>query len=697
MAKKGNTPPKAPPQKKAPPPPAQRQGAVSSRQGLNDTQWNLVSIAGILIVVAAFLWTCLQNQFTNWDDPGYVLNDPLVKDMSSGGIGRMFALSNSVMGNYHPLTILTYAIDYASSGLEPQHYHVQSLLFHLLTTALVYLFVWSLTRKRMVAVITALFFGLHPMHIESVAWVSGRKDVVYGAFYMASCISYLGYIRSGQGGKRWLWYAGVFLLYACSLLSKPVAVVLPVTLLLIDFFEGRLWRGDTSGQSQSRSFAINVQVIVEKLPLFLLSILAGIQSVIDQKKFGALNTQGDHFNALERIGLGGYALFTYLWKLLWPVKLLCFYPYPLKEEGHLAPVYYIYPVIALSLLVMVWMFWRRNKGVMFGVLFFLVNIALLLQFIPVGGAIIADRYTYIPYIGLFFVLGWGINYLLENKSMQSIGKGALVGVAVYAAVLGYMANERCKVWYDGMSLWRDVIEIEPVRAPNGYNNLGFFYFNKFNAAANMAEKKLYYDSSYYLLNKAIELQPSFVNPYISLGELLRSNNQLNEAKIYYYKALKLDSGDMAANAYLGLSVIYSIGYMNTPPDNVAARQFFNDSALFCYNKTLTLKPYNPEAHSNYANFLDMSGRREDAIKEYGVAVQQNPDIYQPYLNRARALQRLKRYPDAMKDFDKAISLEPKLAEVYVARANCFAEMGNAAMMQKDMESARKLGYNGPPH
>lgn len=653
------------------------------KKPMSAMQMHLLALLGIVVTTMLFLKISLLNQFTNWDDPGYVLNNPLIKDISSEGIKNIFSWSNPVMGNYHPLTILTYALDYAKAGLDPYHYHFQSLFFHIATTILVYCFTWLLSKRMVAAIVTAVLFGLHPMHVESVAWVAGRKDVVYGFFYIASCIAYLYYTRA-SGISKWLFYVGVAVLYACSLISKPVAVVLPITLLLIDYFEGRIWSTATSGAAvlQSGGTALgrlNYTTLIDKLPLLALSVMAGIKSLQDQQVFGALGTQSEKYTALERLGLGGYALITYLWKAVVPIRLLCFYPYPLKESGAMAPVYYIYPVIAAVLLFGAFWFFRTRRAVVFGVLFFLVNIALLLQFIPVGGAIIADRYTYIPYIGLFFILGWAVSTLFDNTKTMQMGKLAFGIVLAYTLVLGYMSNERCKVWYDGMSLWRDEIEVEPIRAPNGYNNLGFFYFNKFNLSVDPREKKIFYDSAFYLLNRAIELQPSFVNPYISIGELLRSSNQFDKAKIYYYKALTLDKTDQAANAYLGLAVIYSI----TRKD---------DSALFCYDRTLALKPYNPEAHSNYANFLDMTNRKEQAIKEYGVALDQNPDIFQPYLNRARAFMRIERYDEALRDLNKAAQIEPKLGEIYYFRALCYDKKGDKATAQKDLETARKLGY-----
>ena len=708
MAKKINRQPNSvnrPDQQAVRPKPAAKQPAATRRApALKPLYVDILAVIGVVITTSIFLWTCLNNKFTNWDDPGYVVNNPIIKDFTGDGIKAIFDLKNPVMGNYHPLTILTYAFDYSKVGLEPYHYHLLSLLFHLATTVLVYCFMKMLTKRSVAAVVAALLFGLHPMHMESVAWVAGRKDVVYGFFYMASCIAYLFYMRATDT-KRWLWYLGVVVLFVCSLLSKPVAVVLPLTLMLIDIFENRILKSPLPDEGSLfkniGQLKINTIAILDKLPLLVISIAAGIKSMQDQQVFGALGTQGEKYTFIERIGLGGYALFTYLWKAVAPVKLLCFYPYPLKENGSMPVIYYIYPAITIGLFYIVWRFLRHNKAAIFGVLFFMVNIVLLLQFIPVGGAIIADRYSYIPYLGLFFMLGWFVSSFFEKGANQQTGRVVLGVVLVYSVVLGMLSNQRCKVWYDGMSLWRDEIEVEPVRAPNAYNNLGFFYFNKFNLEADPKVRKIYYDSSFYLLNKAIELQATFVNPYISLAELFRSSNQFPEAKKYYYKALTLNKDEQGANAYLGLAIIYSISFnqeQNRPVRDSAAllrMKMYNDSALFCYQQALTIKPYNPEAHSNYANFLDMTNNKDESIKQYGIAVDQNPDIFQPYLNRGRALFRAGRYDEAMRDFNKAIQIEPTVGEIFYARAMCLDKKGDRQGAIKDLETSRKLGYVPP--
>jgi len=617
-------------------------------------------IGGIVILTWLYLSVCLQNQFTNWDDPGYIKDNHIIKDLSMDGLKAIF--TEPIMGNYHPITILTYALEYSKVRLDPWLYHFDSLLFHILVTVAVYVFVVVLTKRNIAGAICALLFGLHPMHVESIAWLAGRKDVVYGLFYMLALTTYVLYARA-QNEKKWQWYGSTILLFVLALLSKPVAVSLPVTLLVIDYFEKR---------------KLDVAMLLDKVPFFMLSILAGIKSVSDQKQFGALNSLDVTFNPLERIALGGYALCSYLWKAILPLKLSCYYEYPSKVGDSLPVYYFVFPAIVIVLAGVIYFLLRKNRVVIFGVLFFLVNIALLLQFIPVGGAIIADRYSYIPFLGLFFIPAYLISGFFEPGSKLAGYKNAAIGIiGVYCLFLGYLSREKCMTWYDSVSLWRDEIAEFP-RTPNAYNNLGFNYFDMFNNTADLTEKKRYYDSSYYLLSKAIELQPKFVNPYVSLGELERSIGKFDEAKAHYYKAKSLNPKE--PNLYLGLAIIYSI-----------SQKF--DSAAYCFKTALTLKPFFPEAHGNYGNFLDMTGNADGAIAEYGTAIAQNPDGYAFYLNRGRAyMNRKKDLNQAMKDFNAAAEVNPTDGEIFYTRAMCFANSGNKAMAVQDLNKAISLGF-----
>lgn len=629
-----------------------------SGSGLTGARLHAVVAGAIAVITWLFFSVCLNNQLTNWDDPGYIRDNALIKDTSAEGLKLIF--STPIMGNYHPLTILSYAIEYSYVRLEPWLYHLDSVLLHIAVTMLVYVFVQMLTRRTVAAAVAALLFGLHPMHVESVAWLAGRKDVLYGTFYMAACIAYLYYLRTEKG--QWKWYGAVVILFLASLLAKPVAVTLPVVLLLIDYFEGR---------------KLNMRLITEKLPLFAISVGFGIRSMIDQKSFGSLTTENIGFNVLERIALGGYAFVTYLWKAVVPVGMSCFYPYPPKVNGSLPGTYFIYPVIAIAVLALLWWF-RKQKIVVFGSMFFLANIVLLLQFLPVGGAIVADRYSYIPYMGLFFMVGWFISGFFEPGEKKQTGYILLGTVCVYALYLGTLTTARCNAWYDTASLWRDEIDKHP-NASNAYNNLGFHYFNLFNESVNDADRRIYYDSSYNLLKQAIVLNKDFANPHVSLGELQRAAGKYPEAKVHYYTALGMKDLEGQANAYLGLAIIYAI------TQNI-------DSSGICFSNAIKLKPYFPEVHSNYGNYFDMIRQPDSALKQYGIAISQNPDMYAPYLNRGRLYQRMKRCDEAMKDFEMALQLNPEMGEIYYSRSYCHTQRGDKAAALRDVETAIKLGF-----
>ncbi len=275
--------------------------------------------------------------------------------------------------------------------------------------------------------------------------------------------------------------------------------------------------------------------------------------------------------------------------------------------------------------------------------------------------------------------GWAVSNFFEEGGNKQIGKIVLAGVAVYSLWMGTLTTERCKAWADTASLWRDEIEKQPM-APNAYNNLGFHYFNKFNESVNEADRKIYYDSSYNLLNHAILLDAKFANPRVSLGELYRAAGKFYEAREHYYKALALNDKEGNANAYLGLAIIYAISH-NT------------DSSVICFRNAIADKPYFPEAHSNFGNLFDMMGKPDSALKEYGLAISQNHDMYAPYLNRARLLHRLKRCNEAMQDFEAAATLNPDMGEIYYSRSYCLQQKGKKAEALQDVEHARQLGYN----
>ncbi len=616
---------------------------------------HLLIISFIGIVTWLFLQSCLDNGIGCWDDTPYIKENPLVKDLRWEGIKHIF--STPSMGNYHPLTILSYAIEYSFVQLDPWLYHFDSLLLHVLCTVLVYWLVFLLSGSRIAAVVTALLFGLHPMHVESVAWAAARKDVLYGAFYFGALVLYVKYVRAT--GKKRLLYTGVLGLFICSLLSKPVAVTLPLSMLLIDYWEKRKWSGS---------------LLVEKLPHFALALVFGVIAVRSQQTAGAMAMQKIEYNVLERIALGGYAFITYLWKALVPATLRCLYHYPQKNNGSISAVFYLYPVITISLIVLVWKFLRHNRPIVFGLLFFVMNIALLLQFIQVGEAIVAERYSYIPYTGLFFIAGWAVSRLYETK--EKMRTGLWVALAAYTAFLGYISAERCEVWYDEVSLWRDEIEMEPQLAIHAYNNLAYIYYTKWMQAEVPEEKTLYYDSSCQLFSKAMTLNPKFVNPYLGLGEVLRSAGKYEEAKNIYFEGVR--NNPTESDLYVGLAILHYV-------------QHNMDSAGHYFRATLRAKE-SAEAYGNYANYLEMTGKSDSALFMFGKAISMTRTNYVPYMNRGILHKKLTRWDEARKDLNDAMRINPDEGEIYYHRSFCDTQMHDYTQALQDVEKAISLGY-----
>jgi len=391
----------------------------------------------IVALITIFIYfNSLNNQFLNdWDDGTYVTNNPDIKPSPDNSLVKN-AFTKFLNGHYHPLTTISYGIEYKLFGPEAKPFHVFNLIFHLIAALLVFVFIKLLCGESIVAFITSLLFAIHPMHVESVAWISDRKDLLCTIYFVGALCTYLAYIKK-SGTKL---YAFTFLLFIAALLSKAMAITLPFVLLLIDHFKGR---------------KITQKVIIEKVPFLILSIIFGYISVLSQKSNDALGDIGA-LSIIDRLAFSGYSLVMYIVKLVWFKGLSAFYNYPLLENGSYPMLYYIVPLV---LLVLIWLLFRmkeRRKLIIFSFGFFFITIALVLQIIPAGNVIMADRYTYLPYIGLFFFIAVMTKQFMSDKKYRNIINGALF---IYIITCCYFSFERTKIWHDSMTLWNNTIEI----------------------------------------------------------------------------------------------------------------------------------------------------------------------------------------------------------------------------------------------
>jgi len=449
----------------------------------------------VCLITAAVCSPALRNGFC-WDDDLY-----LGAVASAGSFSlqawQAMALKN-VGGNFHPLTLLSLALDRYAGGTGPLLFHCTSVLLHVLNTALVFFFIYTLSGcggrrgeasaqaggRLACAVIVSLLFGVHPLHVESVAWVSQRKDVLYAFFFFASLIAYLGYVRRG----RPMLYALSLVLFVLSLLSKGMAVSLALTLTAVDYYAGRRLRSP--------------RVAAEKIPFLVLALLFGIAAVAFQQAGGAISDR-PAAGLGQRMVFACYGFTQYLMKLALPVQLSAFYPYPQPSAGGgLPPSLWLYVPVPLAAAWACITALRRSRLVAFGMLFFAVNIVFVLQLLPVGLAVMADRYSYVSSVGVFLLIAAG--YKQAARKLSSRPAACLM--TVYLAILAFFSFQRCAVWKDSFTLWSDVAAAYQY-SPVVWNNLG-------NARSIMLSD---FEGAIADYSRALELSPHFYRAFNNRG------------------------------------------------------------------------------------------------------------------------------------------------------------------------------------
>jgi protein O-mannosyl-transferase len=503
--------------------------------------------------------------------------------------------SQPVVSNYHPVTIISLAINYQLSGLDPSSYLWFNLLLHVCNTALVFYFAWLISGKKpWVAFLTAIIFGVHPMHVESVAWVSERKDVLYTLFFLLSLIQYWGYLQTKKSVKLWL----SFLLFALSLLSKPAAIILPLVLLLLDYWQGR---------------PLSKKMFTEKILFFLLAIVFGVITVNIQSAKAIAGL--DLYPLWTRPIFACYVLMIYFLRFFVPYPLSAFHPYP--DPGNLGWQVMISPLFIVAVLALLW--WqRKNRLLVFAALFFVVNLLLVMQVVSIGTTIVSERYTYVPYIGLAFALGMLLSRL-------KVAKPVLIATSTVAAIVfGFITFQQTGVWRNSGTLWADAISHYP-NAPLPRTNRANYTLNLSMDPANVARKDSLYESARRDCEIALKSNPNHAQAYQN-----REFINLNEGK------LKEAIAD--ASMFIKLDPTHNLGYAVRGVAYMRLNEI--EKSLADLNKSLSLDPNNEFALDNRGSLLyNHYQKYAEAAADFSKAIEGSP---QPnyYLNRSYCYYRL---------------------------------------------------------
>ena len=533
-------------------------------------------LALVLLCLAAF-WPVLRCQFIDYDDPVYVTRNAGIRQGLNWAAVR-WALTTGYAANWHPLTWLSHALDVSLFGLNPRGHHATNLVVHVINTLLLFLLLRGLTGAFWRSAGAAAFFAVHPSHVESVAWVSERKDLLCAAFWFATTGAYVCWIRRRGAGR----YALVLILFGAGLMSKPMIVTLPLVLLLLDDWPLGRFR-------EAGSFA---RLILEKAPLFLMAAVSSLVTFLVQQAGGAVRSL-ETFPLGARLGNAIVAYVRYLRMLVWPTKLAIFYPHPGTALSAGTVLGAAVLLIALSTPAVAL---RRKAPFLFvGWFWFLITLLPVIGVVQVGLQAMADRYTYIPFIGPFVALAWGLSAVASRWRHGRLTLRAGAAAAVLA--LSLMTAAQARVWTNSDRLFLHALKVTKGNYLAG-NNLGQYY----NEAGRPLQAIPY-------LTEAARIEPA--NPEIrnNLGVSFFLLGRLDEAIQQFSEALRLGS------------------HSAIPLNNLARTRFVQGEiweAIRLYERGLTIAPDSAEIHKRLAFALLMEGKTDYAVAHFRSAVALDP-------------------------------------------------------------------------
>ena len=642
-----------------------------SRTHISAVVTGIVSVLLAVIVGIAF-GRALGNDFVGYDDQSYVVLNPRVTNgLTLDGI--QWAFTHAHATNWHPLTTISHMLDCQLYGLEPWGHHLTNILFHAAAAILLFFALRDLTGNLWPSALAAAIFAVHPLRVESVAWVSERKDVLSGVFFMLILGVYARYARGNSA--RSLWYITVLILLALGLMCKPTLVTVPFVLLLLDY-----WPLGRSQSSPSIGRGITKEkwswLVFEKLPLFVLSAASCVATLLAQKQ--ALDASLKP-SLGERVGNALVSYVVYLGQMIWPAQLAVLYPYP---EGNLKVSHVILALLLLLMISAAVFLWRRRYPFLLtGWLWYLGMLVPMIGIIQVGSQVRADRYTYLPQIGLYLLVAWSAMALFDHWPRSRVVLAGAASLVITALIT--RSYFQTSYWQDTETLWKHAA----ATTSNNYiasNNLAQFLFQSGRFDEAIAE-----------CQRALKIKPDFAAAHNNLGAALvknqrddngarRQNGAVDEAIAHYRRALQINPDFAQAHGNLGTALLLK-GQM--------------DEAIAHYQKALEIAPNYAEARYSLGNAFLAEGRYSESIANYEAALRIRPDYFEAHYNLGRVLATIGNDRQALKEFNEAVRINGDSAEVHCTlgfllgrmghREEAVAHLAEALRLKPDYENAKQ--------
>jgi protein O-mannosyl-transferase len=544
-------------------------------------------LAGCLLLFAATLalyWPALQARFLNFDDNLYVTENARVQGgVTFQNVGWAFMTGHAA--NWHPLTWISHMLDWQMYGANPGGHHLTNLLFHAANAVLLFAFFQLATGAFWRSLIVAGLFAWHPVHVESVAWVSERKDVLSTFFWLLAMIAYVGYARR-PGRAR---YAAVMFFFVLGLLAKPMVVTLPVALLLLDIWPLRriaIWRvSETEAPALARWWPL----ILEKIPLLVLSACAGLITIHVQSLWGA--TAQVSATLMDRMGNAAVAYVRYVGKTICPMDLAVFYPHqPLPWWQVAAAMLMLATMLAVTVRLV-----KSKPYLAAGWLWFLITLLPVIGLIQAGEQSMADRYDYIPSIGLLVMIVWGVAEILARQELRRIGPAAAASLALAGCI--FFTQSQLRYWHDSVMLFTHALRV------TGENTVARDHLKQaLSKPARMDDLILYY-------TEELRKNPGSDFLHDELGWTLARRGKYGEATNHYAAALRINP----RNA----SVHFNYGMTLAEMDELSG-------AIAHLKQAVVLEPRNAEAHNQLGLALAREGKSGAAVEHYRAALNSAP-------------------------------------------------------------------------